>query len=100
MAKLNLDSFNAILMQALKDQGPKGQLDLLMHELQMAYGVKIEYMEKVIDDLNSCRPYHQNLKYVNNVDGACEKLDRQINELYEKYPELKEGEENEQNDSI
>ena len=45
MAKLNLDSFNAILMQALKDQGPKGQLDLLMHELQMAYGVKIEYME-------------------------------------------------------
>jgi hypothetical protein len=54
----------------------------------------------VIDDLNSGRPYHQNLKYVNNVDGACEKLDRQINELYEKYPELKEGEENEQNDSI
>lgn len=94
MAEMNLDTFNEILFSAFKDEhkNPKGKLELLSLEIQMAYGTKIDQMEKVIDDLNNGRPYHKNLDIVNNIDSNIDLLEEKINKIYEEHPELKEEE--------
>ena len=88
--KLNMDTFNEILFGAMKDQGPRGKRDLLLGELQMAYNVKIQSMEKVIDDLNKGLPYHKDLTLVNNVDSNLNAMGRQIEEIEKQHPELTE----------
>ena len=94
MAEMNLDTCNEILFSAFKDvhKNPKGKLELLSLEIQMAYGTKIDQMEKVIDDLNNGRPYHKNLDKVNNIDSNLDLLEEKINKIYEEHPELKEEE--------
>ena len=91
MSKLTIDKFNEILFSAFKDehQTPQGMLELLGMEIQTAYGLKIEQMEKVIDDLNHGRPYHQNLQLVNNIDSNLDSLAKKVDEIYEKHPELR-----------
>ena len=91
MSKLTIDKFNEILFSAFKDehQTPQGMLDLLSVEIQAAYGMKIDQMEKVIDDLNNGRPYHQNLQLVNNIDSNLDSMCQQVEKIYDEHPELR-----------
>lgn len=47
-------------------------------ELNTAYGIKIQCMEKVINDLNEGLPYHENLQEVNNIDSNLDRLHEKI----------------------
>lgn len=86
---LNLDTFNEILFGAFKEQTPAAMLELLTVELQSAMAMKIMAMEDVIKDLNQGKPYHQNLKKVNNVDSNLDSLGEKIEKLIQEHPELK-----------
>lgn len=89
MSSFSIDTFNEILFSAFKDQSPKNMLELLTHEIKMAYSVKIQHMEYVIEDLNNGRPYEKSLELVNNVDSNCDVLQKRIEQLLEEHPELK-----------
>ena len=98
MSQLNIDTFNEILFKALKDDSPKGKLELLKAELEMAFMMHIDCMSKVIEDLNNGRRYQSNLEKVNASNHACECLVKQIDEILAEHPELKDqndGKENE-----
>lgn len=87
--QLNLDTFNEILFGAFKEQTPAAMLELLTVELQSAMMMKITAMEDVIRDLNKGKPYHQNLRKVNNIDSNLDSLGEKIEKLIEEHPELK-----------
>ena len=88
--KLTLDTFNEILFSAFKEQSPKSLHDLYVMELNMAYEIKIQCMEKVINDLNEGLPYHEDLQKVNNVDSNLDRLHEKIVQLEKENPETKE----------
>ena len=88
--KLTLDTFNEILFSAFKEQSPKTLHDLYVMELNAAYEIKIQYMEKVISDLNEGLPYHEDLQKVNNVDSNLDRLHEKIVKLEKDHPETKE----------
>ena len=87
--QLNLDTFNEILFGAFKEQTPENMLELLTVEMQSAMMMKIVAMEDVIKDLNQGKPYHQNLKKVNNIDSNLDSLGGKIEKLIQEHPELK-----------
>lgn len=89
MSQLNIDTFNEILFKALKDDSPKGKLELLKAELEMAFMMHIDCMSKVIDDLNHGRKYQSDLEKVNATNHSCECLVKQIEEIEKNHPELK-----------
>ena len=88
--KMDLETFNEILFSAFKEQSPKALHDLYVMELNTAYGIKIQCMEKVIDDLNEGLPSHENLQKVNNVDSNLDRLHEKIVQLEKEHPEIKE----------
>lgn len=88
--KMDLETFNEILASAFKEQSPKVLHDLYVMELDTAYGIKIQYMEKVINDLNEGLPYNENLQKVNNVDSNLDRLHEKIVQLEKEHPETKE----------
>lgn len=88
--KMDLETFNEILFSAFKEQSTKALHDLYVMELDMAYGIKIQYMEKVINDLNEGLPYNENLQKVNNVDSNLDRLHEKIVQLEKEHPEIKE----------
>ena len=88
--KMDLETFNEILFSAFKEQSQKALHDLYVMELNTAYGIKIQCMEKVINDLNEGLPYHENLQEVNNVDSNLDRLHGKIVQLEKEHPEIKE----------
>ena len=90
MTKLNIETFNEVLFTALKDNSPKGKLDLLKAELSMAYAMKIEAMEKVIHALEDGRDYMQEMEKLQNIDRSCDTLKSMIDQIYAEHPELME----------
>ena len=76
---LNLDTFNEILFRALKEDAKKEEL--LQMEVEMAYSVKIQKMEELVECLNQGKPYHEILKQVNNIDMNCDYLMEQLEEV-------------------
>lgn len=76
--KLDLETFNRILMGAMKEES---HLEFLKIELEAAMWSKIQEMEKLVDALNSNMPYHKILKTINNIDSNCDYLARKIDEL-------------------
>ena len=90
MTKLNIETFNEVLFTALKDNSPKGKLDLLKAELSMTYAMKIEAMETVMDALENGRGYMQDMEKVRNIDRSCDTLKNMIDEIYTEHPELME----------
>lgn len=76
---LNLDTFNEILFGALKENTKKEEL--LQMEVEMAYGLKIQKMEELVECLNQGKPYHEILQQVNNIDGSCDYLMKQLEEV-------------------
>ena len=77
--KLTIESFNEILFGALKDNVKKSEL--IEQELSMAYQMKIEAMEELVDKLNGGLPYHNELQKVNNIDASLDKLGKLLNEI-------------------
>ena len=71
MATLNIETFNEILFQAVK---PEGRIPLLENELTMAYQLKVEKMEELVDQLNASLPYHEKLNEINNIDSSLNKI--------------------------
>ena len=90
MTKLNIGTFNEVLFTALKDNSPKGKIDLLKAELSMAYAMKIEAMEKVIHALEDGRDYMQEMERLRNIDRSCDAIKSMIDEIYAEHPELME----------
>lgn len=90
MTKLNIGTFNEVLFTALKDNSPKGKIDLLKAELSMAYAMKIEAMETVIHALEDGRGYMQEMDRLRNIDRSCDTLGNMIDEIYKEHPELME----------
>lgn len=90
MTKLNIGTFNEVLFTALKDNSPKGKIDLLKAELSMVYAMKIEAMETVMDAIENGRGYMQEVERVRNIDRSCDTLNNMINEIYTEHPELME----------
>ena len=90
MTKLNIETFNEVLFTALKDNSPKGKLDLLKAELSVVYAMKIEAMEKVIHALEDGRDYIQEMERLRNIDRSCDTLGSMIDEIYAEHPELME----------
>ena len=90
MTKLNTGTFNEVLFTALKDNSPKGKLDLLKAELSVVYAMKIEAMEKVIHALEDGRDYMQEMERLRNIDRSCDTLGNMIDEIYKEHPELME----------
>lgn len=88
--KMDLETFNEILFSAFKEQSPKALHDIYVMELNTVYGIKIQYMEKVINDLNEGLPYNENLQKVNNVDSNLDRLHEKIVQLEKEHPETKE----------
>ncbi len=90
MTTLNIETFNEILFTALKDNSPQGKLDMLKAELSMAYAMKIEAMETVMDALENGRGQMQDVQKVRNIDRSCDTLKNMIDEIYTEHPELME----------
>ena len=90
MTKLNIETFNEVLFTALKDNSPKGKLDLLKAELSMVYAMEIEAMETVMDAIENGRGYLQEMERVRNIDRSCDTLNNMIDEIYTEHPELME----------
>ena len=90
MTKLNIETFNEVLFTALKDNSPKGKLDLLKAELSMVYAMKIEAMETVMDAIENGRDYMQEMERLRNIDRSCDTLGNMIDEIYKEHSELME----------
>lgn len=73
--KLNIDSFNGILMKHLPAESRK---DLLEVELKVAYSLKIEVMEDLVECLNNGDAYEGVLQKINNIDSACDKIGKML----------------------
>lgn len=75
---LNIDTFNEILFGfgALKDESDMEEL--LLHEIEAAYAVKIKNMECLVKCLNEGLPYYEVLKTINNIDSKCDCLMKKL----------------------
>lgn len=80
MAKLSLESFNEMLFKAIE---PGKHVELIEREIELAYSMKIQKMEEIVEKLNRSEPYHEVLKEVNNIDRSCDELMAQIKKLRE-----------------
>ena len=40
----------------------------------MAYQLKVEKMEELVDQLNASLPYHEKLNEINNIDSSLNKI--------------------------
>jgi hypothetical protein len=76
-SSLNIESFNSILFKAIPADR---RIDLLEHEIGIAYGIKIQAMEAVVDCLNKGLPYKDKLEEVNNINSNCDRLQEMLEE--------------------
>lgn len=75
--RLSIESFNKILFMAIPAEK---RIDLLEHELSLAYGMKVHAMEELVNILNRELPYKNKLEEVNNIDSNCDKLREMLEE--------------------
>lgn len=69
--KLNIDSFNEIVLKCIPEEKHE---EFIATELETAYAMKIQAMEKLVELLNNQKPYHKTLEEVNNIDSNCERI--------------------------
>ena len=81
--KFNINTFNEILMKCIP---AKKRKELLEIELQTAYALKIEAMEKLVECLNHGNTYEEILQKINNIDSNCDKIAKML-ETCEGYEE-------------
>lgn len=83
MSKLNLETFNDILVNT----GGMNEVELLEMELQMAYQIKIQLMESMVDLANAGQDFADTLNQINNVDANCDRLGAMLDEARSKQEE-------------
>ena len=69
--KFTTNTFNEILMKCIP---AKKRKELLEIELQTAYALKIEAMEKLVECLNHGNTYEEILQKINNIDSNCNEI--------------------------
>ena len=74
--KLNLESFNGILLSAGIDKK-----ELLVMEIRAAYGLKIEKMEEMVDLSNKGEDFCDVLREINNIDSSLDYLNEQLKKI-------------------
>lgn len=94
MGKLNLDTFNEILLGALKDGSPQGKLEMLKAELEMVNNVFFSIVPEVLDELEANGYKSENFTKLCNVKANGEKLIKQIQELEEEINGTEQKESN------
>ena len=75
--KLSIELFNNILFMAVPEEK---RVDLLAHELLLAYGIKVQAMEELVERLNKGMSYKDKLEEVNNINSNCDKLHEMLEE--------------------
>lgn len=65
-----------VLSNAMKPDGKKSEM--LAEELKMAYGIKIQAMEELVETLNNQKNYLPILDKVNTIDKNCELIGEMI----------------------
>lgn len=73
--KININTFNEILMKCIS---AKKRKELLEIELQTAYALKIEAMEKLVERLNHGNTYEEILQKINNIDSNCNEVAKML----------------------
>lgn len=73
--KFNINTFNEILMKCIP---AKKRKELLEIELQTAYALKIEAMEKLVECLNHGNTYEEILQKINNIDSNCNEIAKML----------------------
>ena len=56
----------------------KKRKELLEIELQTAYALKIEAMEKLVECLNHGNTYEEILQKINNIDSNCNEIAKML----------------------
>lgn len=87
MAKLDLDSFNEILFQALKDGSVKGQIELIEAELSMTADIFYTEMGYLMDDLLAEGYESERFTKLKNIKANSEGLLEKLEELRAQLPE-------------
>lgn len=90
---LNMDTFNEILITALKDQSPKGVMELYMDEMgiicEMELAAVTAYLEA--QDGNAPATAKKLLRELRNIDGNRLAMQAKMEALAEEHPELNEN---------
>lgn len=73
--KFTTNTFNEILMKCIP---AKKRKELLEIELQTAYALKIEAMEKLVECLNHGNTYEEILQKINNIDSNCNEIAKML----------------------
>ena len=92
MNKLNLETFNDILFEALKDQSVEGQIKLLKAELNMIGDILFSKTAELLDELEQCGYESERFTRIKNIKNNTEGLLLKLEGLEKK---LKEGVKNE-----
>ena len=74
MNKLNLETFNDILFEALKDQGIEGQIKLLKSELNMIADMLFSETAELLDELEQCGYESERFTRIKNIKGLLLEL--------------------------
>ena len=73
--KFTTNTFNEILMKCIP---AKKRKELLEIELQTAYALKIEAMEKLVECLNHGNTYEEILQKINNIDSNFNEIAKML----------------------
>lgn len=81
MKHFNLDTFNDILTSALKDQSPKGKLELIEAELKMIADMLFNEMAELMDELEQAGYKSERFSRIMNIKSNTEGLSWKAEEL-------------------
>ena len=74
MNKLNLETFNDILFEALKNQSVEGQIKLLKAELNMIGDMLFSETAELLDELEQCGYESERFTRIKNIKSNSEGL--------------------------
>lgn len=87
MKHFNLDTFNDILTSALKDQSPKGKLELIEAELSMIADMLFNEMAELMDELEQAGYQSERFSRIMNIKSNTEGLLMEAAELRKQISE-------------
>lgn len=90
MGKLNLESFNKILLGALKDNSPKGQLEMIKAELSMVFEMITAETGDLLDELEDYGYQSERFDRIKRIKKNSEPLVIKMLELEELIKEEEE----------
>lgn len=87
MKHFNLNTFNDILKTALKDQSPKGKLELIEAELNMIGDMLFGEMAELMDELEKAGYKSERFSRIMNIKNNTEGLVMEAEELRKQIKE-------------